>query len=715
MRYPLFLACSLAVFSSSLSAQTAPFAQYAGGTAALPGRSAAPAPVAPHSDREQTLPIRSVSLYTNGVAFVELAGTVHGDALVRIDLTTAQLNDALASLTAWDLNGGKVTGGGYHAAPAAGSELHTLLPNLGPNPTQVEVLRALKGKTVEVHNGKSVVVGRILNVETRNDAPATLPLRGALPPVVPAHRNFLSLVSDKGSIKSVELTSDTEVRVLGPEGLQLTRALRLIDTAPPTPEMRHLTLEDRGAGTRELHISYLMQAPAWKSTYRALFEGKDSDRAKLEGFAVIDNATADDWKNVKLTLVSGAPQSFIQQISRPLVYLRPQVQMPKPGTPLKTPAMPLIAMADPLAGAVSSADAGRGITQSQSSQAPTPEAATLPATPATTTDLGVLFEYHLSQPVTVARGQSINVPILDTSVEAERVTVWSPHKDNRPAMRALYFVNNTGLMLDRGAFTVLVGNAFAGEGELELTHPSERRLVRYGTDESIFVSEFKPWKQPEPYIRLYEVKDGELTVHRRAPFERDFKIRNTSGAPTKVVIQITGTDHWTNDPEAAQPVERIGNLNRFELTAKPGDETTFRFVETHASPRHYKLDHLTEADIRSMLKESGNNPGFSALLQPFLDTRKQLAELDRRMERNAESERLAESEESRIRSNMAALNGKGSASLQKQYSDEMSAQESKLSALHKEKEDILEQRHALEDGLTAKATALPAAKDKLRA
>lgn len=720
--FPTLMLVYAAALPAAAVAQSAPFTQYTG---AISAHGAPPsAPASPHSDREQVLPVRSVSLYTNGVAFIELAGKVTGNALVRIDLTTAQLNDALSSLTAWDLGGGKVTGGGYHEAPNGSESLHSLLPALPPNPTQADVLRALKSKSVEVRTGKTVATGRILGVEERADpmlsADPRHPFMSALPR--PAFHDVLSLVSDNGSIRTVALSPDSEVRVVGPEGAQLTRALHLVDSTGPAPEMRHLTVEDRGTGTRELHISYLTQAPAWKSTYRALFDGKDATQAKLQGFAVIDNITADDWKNVKLTLVSGAPQSFIQQLSRPLIYSRPTLPLPRPGVPARTSGLVLEALADPLSGAASQS-AGHGITQSQAF-VPTKSAASgpvgddetaLPTGPATTTDLGDLFEYHLAQPVTLARGQSINVPILETTIAAERVTAWSPHKQNVAPMRALYFANTTGLMLDRGTFTVLIGDAFAGEGQLDLIHPSQQSLVRYATDESIHIEEFRPWKQPEGYIRTFDVRDGELTVHRRSLEERDFKIRNSSGFPATILIQITGQDRWGIEPSAKQPVETIGRLYRFKVEAKPGEETTFRFVQDHSSPKHYKLARLSEDDMKTFLRESNNDPALSALLQPFLDSRKQLAEIDRRLQRNAEAQKSAEMEEARIRSNMSALPQKADSSLSKQYADEMSTQENKLTQLHAEKDDLTAKRHNLEDDITTRAGAALTATTKLRA
>jgi hypothetical protein len=61
------------------------------------------------------LPITRVALYKNGVGFFELTGRVTGDEAVTIDFTSAQLNDVLQSLTAIDLNGGRISGANYNS------------------------------------------------------------------------------------------------------------------------------------------------------------------------------------------------------------------------------------------------------------------------------------------------------------------------------------------------------------------------------------------------------------------------------------------------------------------------------------------------------------------------------------------------------------------------------------------------------------------------
>ena len=115
----------------------------------------------------------------------------------------------------------------------------------------------------------------------------------------------------------------------------VTRYLELL-ASTRNQGLRHLTLQDNGTGARELHVSYISEVPIWKSTYRILFTepkpGADANKqtATLQGWSVVDNTTGADWINVQLSLIAGAPQSFIQPLSVPYYSRRPG-DRPAPG------------------------------------------------------------------------------------------------------------------------------------------------------------------------------------------------------------------------------------------------------------------------------------------------------------------------------------------------------------------------------------------------
>ena len=94
-----------------------------------------------------------VALYKNGVGFFEHSGRVTGSQSVSIDFTTAQLNDVLQSLTAIDLDGGRIAGAGYNSTTPLEQQLKALPLALGEDPTAIDLYNAIRGARVEVHAG----------------------------------------------------------------------------------------------------------------------------------------------------------------------------------------------------------------------------------------------------------------------------------------------------------------------------------------------------------------------------------------------------------------------------------------------------------------------------------------------------------------------------------------------------------------------------------
>jgi hypothetical protein len=735
MRCSRFLLCCSFLTLDLASLPIAALAQ------AAPAKPAAPAksrPAAQPAEQETTLPVRQVSLYKNGVGFFEQVGRVSGNELVRLDFTTAQLNDALQSLTAVDLGDGHVMGAGYNTAMPLALQLNQLAPGIGQDPTVTDFLHAMKGKHVEVRENGVVFAGRLLSVEVRREPEG----KGS---AVLLERRYVSVVNDAGGLRTFALTPSVEVRITDGGQQEIGRYLSLLAESHD-PSLRHLTLEDRGTGDRELHVSYMSAVPAWKSSYRILFSkpkpGADGKQtATLQGWAVVDNTSGADWENVQLTLVSGAPQSFIQQISRPLDVQRPEVALPMPGdaspqTVSKTPAKLrpfgiMGAMADPIGSTAesvpmnaSSIGGGLGVevhrAQTQAS-APTQNpplqtvgevsnyesAADKTLAPQTTSvDLDDLFEYKLSKPITIRKSESATVPILQTEVAAERVTVWSGHESARP-MRALWLTNTSDLTLDRGSFSMVEDGVFGGEGQIDLLHPKQRQIVPYALDEAVTVDFAEP-KPPAPGVARIAVKDGRLSVHRLYPKVRVYTIHNAGATDRTVVLEPVKTNRfqmeprspriaagWQLAPGTPEPAEVTDTLYRFEVPVAANSTATFKLVETHSHPVHYDLATMDDNDLRDVIKAMAADPDTVAKLQPVLDAKLRTAALNKQLKANKKQMDEVAVEERRIRDNMASLKGTaGEQELSKRYAQEMNQQEDKLAALQKDRDALTAQHDA---------------------
>jgi hypothetical protein len=316
MRRAMLVFC-VAFLSLNLTAQST--AEPAAGSSPSAPQAAATPPTI------KDLPVRKVVLYKNGVGYFEHAGSVTGNQRVAIDFTSPQLNDVLQSLTVLDEGGGRIAGVNYNSTTPLAEQLKSLSLGMSEDPTSTELFGALRGQRVEVAGAPGGnITGRLMSIEARTEKTGAADSGGST-----IDKFYLTLVATSGAVRVIELTPALSVRPLDAnlQG-QLDRYLELLSATHSTG-LRHLTLDAVGQGQRQLRVSYISEVPVWKSTYRIVFPREDASEkgvsAILQGWAVVDNTVGADWDNVQLSLVAGAPQSFIQPLSQPLYTRRPEI------------------------------------------------------------------------------------------------------------------------------------------------------------------------------------------------------------------------------------------------------------------------------------------------------------------------------------------------------------------------------------------------------
>ena len=299
------------------------------------------------------------------------------------------------------------------------------------------------------------------------------------------------MATDAGALRTAEITDAVSVRMVDPTlQKQFANYLEIVGSAQ-NQQLRHLVLEDRGAGERQLRVSYISEVPVWKSTYRIVFPREANGKATMQGWAVVDNTVGADWDNVQLSLVAGAPQSFIQPLSQPLFTSRQEIPIATVSTTApqtheaaedkksvqaeltaKLFAPPPVASPQPKMRSNNQALNGRNLQMNQqfisSSQSQTVAVDSAEITDGvvsglasgsgngygpgvgggigggvyrasdaigegdvSTNEFDDFFEYALAAPVTIRQNESAMVPILQQDLPAEHVTLWS-EKDPTP-------------------------------------------------------------------------------------------------------------------------------------------------------------------------------------------------------------------------------------------------------------------------------------------
>ena len=69
-------------------------------------------------------------------------------------------------------------------------------------------------------------------------------------------------------------------------------------------------------------------------------------------------------------------------------------------------------------------------------------------------DVGEMFQYNIATPVTLQRGRSAMLPIVNESVKGEKVSIYNPAVHGKHPLNGLRFNNTTELNLMQGPITV---------------------------------------------------------------------------------------------------------------------------------------------------------------------------------------------------------------------------------------------------------------------
>jgi hypothetical protein len=640
------------------------------------------------------LPVRRVVLYKNGVGYFEHLGHVRGSQDVHVDFTSAQLNDVLKSLTVLDLSGGRITGVDYNSEAPLARRLATLRLALGERPTVAEFLGALRGARVEIRSGAgTATTGKLLSVERKT----RMGTAGSV------EMEQVSVISDAGEVRNVDLNTSTSVRIVDHDlNTEVGKYLGLVASAREQ-DVRRMTISTTGNGERNLYVSYISEVPIWKTTYRIVLPTKEGKKPLLQGWAIVDNTVGEDWNDVELSLVAGAPHSFIQQLSEPYYGRRPVVALPEsvqlsPQTHAATLSggngMLNGIVRDASGAAVSNASVvvkdqngtivGQATTDSEGEYtieslplgnyraefgrngfktmaftgvnvspgenslnstlqvgtvsetvevmataantintesasvlsggsagkmgvanrahiqslplngrnfnyssgfgsgigAATPpppvpsmsaieEARALSGAAASGQGLGDLFEYKLKDRVTLKKNQSALVPIAQTEIEAEKVSLWNGTSGSGRPLRALWMKNTSSLTLDGGSFNVLESEVFAGEGLTDSIKPGEKRLLSYATDLGLLV-EAKQNASPQ-HVTKVKISKGTLTQVSEEQQRTTYTVRNQDETARVLVIEHPARVGWNFLKNSKQPEEVAPGMNRFRLEVSEGD------------------------------------------------------------------------------------------------------------------------------------------------
>ena len=413
-------------------------------------------------------------------------------------------------------------------------------------------------------------------------------------------------------VKNYDLSDVTQLQFTNP-GLQkeMEQYLEILFSRHRRDE-KQVQIFSSGKGKRDLFVSYVQEQPVWKVSYRIVTEKKE--KPLLQAWAIVDNVSADDWDDVDLSLVSGLPVSFVQNLYDPIFVHRPEIKVEREAAAApavagqmfdkqlvpakKEQARKEMEMAPARPMAVPRPDMYGGM-ERQAAQAVGQEA-------------GALFVYNVKEPITIKRDRSALLPIVNARVDGERVAVYNESVRRENPMEAIRIKNTTGLTLEGGPVTVIEENIYVGEALISTLKPAEERYVSYAVDLGTR-ADAQRGKSSEQIYRV-TIANGILTRHLKVRETKTYSFLNLEEKAKTVIIEHPRQQAEWKLIDTPNPREETSSYYRFEVKLEPKKEkpekTEFKVTE----------EMTTRSDFGLMEGVSAKDIGFF-LQQRLIDDR----------------------------------------------------------------------------------------------
>jgi len=762
----------------------------------------------------QTLPIRRVILYSNGVAYIERRGMVSGHAEINLSFKQSQVDDVLKSMIVLDLGQGRIGAVSYNSSAPPSARMADIPFSINAGSGNdlsgglAGVLGQLQGARVLVSTASRTATGSILTVEERRQSDGNR---------TPMTTHALVIASEGGELMSFDLAEVRSVKLIDEGTRRDVSEFANASASARRRDAKTIVVTSDGAGPREMMVSYTIAAPIWKTTYRVVMDSQG--KPFFQGWAIVDNVSEEDWNNISLSLVSGSPISFIQHIQKPFYRYRPVVEMQDDlklepqtyeaeeggsggsvgtvsgriqdqngavivgasvtitntatnqsvtmtsgndgrfssstlapgnysvrvsapgfkqhliqnvavgsGWPAKANAVLEVGTISEVVTVTAGADLSVSNSQSAISNLPTnrrglrslsllssgastsldsvsvSDAITRPdsgvETAATGSEVGDLFEYRIDQPVTVHRDRSALIPILQTRMEGERISIYNEGVRRDRAFGGMLLKNTSPLTLEDGALTVIDGDAYAGEALMQRLKPAEERLISFALDLGTLVT--VRTKEDRAPTFLVRVINGVFQAHYFQTNQKTYSLTNQTDKPRVVFIEHPVRQDWALSDTTQKPDGKTASFYRFRISVGPHQKVELPVTERRVLMDTYTLVNFTRQDLELFISRNYIDAATRAVLEKIIDVKSRMAAAEARGEAIDEEVTEIGKDQERLRDNIKALTATAEAKqLITRYVSKADTQETRLEQLNKEKQTLNEEAARLQSELEA--------------
>ncbi len=594
------------------------------------------------------LPIRHMTLYKHGVGFFQREGEIEGQE-VKLSFRRTEINDVLKSLTAFDRGQGQVLGVHYETPEDKEARLAECSINLSDDRSLLDLLRDLRGRQVRLSlrakdSAGEEVVGRMVGVD--------------VDPEHPLLRSLVALLDEeRDTVTAWPLRQLCQVTVLD------SRAAHdvgfFLDTSM-SEEVRRTVRVRLTPGAHDLLLQYIAPSPTWRVSYRVVAEsGGEGEEGELLllGWGLFDNRLDEDLDQVSVTLVAGQPISFIYDLYTSRIPERPVVE-----DEARVAAAPV---------EFEGAALGAGMARQMAEEAPRAKLMRAAAPPAMAAerlslkdvaesvavetegaDLGELFQYVVTAPVSVKRGESAMVPIISSRLSYHKEHLYNRAKmPNHPVVSAR-FDNETGLTLERGPVTVVEDGEYHGEAIVPFTKAGGEVYLPYAVELGVKVTERDSSRTEMAGL---SIQKAYLLIEEYHVRKTTYTLENSTGRPLTVTIERPVTTNYDLF-DTRQPDVETAQHRRWRVpVAESAGKAKFTVQERQLRRRREKIMDQRYKHLRRYLKGSWLDESAYRKLENLLELRDQNARDEKQIEKlQTEQERIIKRQD-QLRKNLSAL------------------------------------------------------------
>jgi hypothetical protein len=659
------------------------------------------------------LSIGQVVLFSSGVGYFQREGTVDGDARVDLSFPVTDVNDIIKSMVLRDLDGGAISAVSIDSSAPTERTLRSFAIDLTRNPTLSDILNQARGEKVEVAlanaavGGAGVLNGTIVGVENQKQAINKEPVEVAV----------LNLWCADG-MRGVKLSEVQRVRFLNAViDSEFKKALETLAQSHDT-QKKAVSIRFVGDGKRRVRVGYVIENPIWKTSYRLVLGSKAEEKPFLQGWAVVENPTDEDWREVRMALISGRPISFQMDLYTPLYVSRPVV-VPELFQSLRPVAYsgrlesdadaPLAYNVDRIedlkAGGEKGKDANGALGRRARFKAEAKPMETYAlgtnkilkenlelgrsvSTAATAAKLGDFFQYAIDKPVSLPRQKSALLPIVSKDVQASRVSIYNERTQPKFPLLGLRFKNTSGVHMMQGPITVFEGSTYAGDARVLDLQPNEERLVSYAVDLGTEVNPVPSFESG----RILMVKAVKGIIHTTTKNRqiKTYQVKNRNEQERTVLIEhpVNNAFHLVGD----KPKETASDVYRFEVKVPAGGTKSQTVTEEQDVRNEYILASNGDEQIRFFLSQAVASQKVKDGLKQAMALRLEVAKTKREIAEQQRQLSAITGDQGRLRANLREM--PSTAHAYKRYLEKFDKQETQIEKYQSEIKNLQAQEHS---------------------